>query len=107
MDSGADRRHLDRRAEGAEQAVIAAAASDWSRGVTAFGFDLEHEAGIIFEAPAELGLEARGLKIDAAFLEEIEAAGEPLERRVRSMPAPLAIMATRSTPSRGGAATAR
>ena len=57
VDGGADGRHLPRRAEMGEQAVIAAAAGD--RLVDARGFDLEHQARVIFEAAAELGGEDR------------------------------------------------
>ena len=85
----ADRRDVDPRADRAEQPVIAPATGDRALFVAA-GFDLEHEAGIIFEVAAKLGGEARLADIDAALLEQVEAAGHHIERRPKVDAGPLA-----------------
>ena len=78
MDGAADGGNRARRAEKAEQAIIAAAAGDCL--LAAQGFDLKHETGVVFEVAAELGREDRVVESDAGRFKASEAAVKRIER---------------------------
>ena len=105
MDGAADGGNRARRAEKAEQAIIAAAAGDCL--LAAQGFDLKHETGVVFEVAAELGREDRVVESDAGRFKASEAAVKRIERGPKVDAGPLAIKAMRSAASFGGAPTSR